>query len=260
MRLRVLSLLVAALSILTSSTPARAQATCTFTLGFRALRDQIPAVVGACLENEHFNVANGNAEQRTSGGLLVWRKADNWTAFTDGGTTWLNGPFGLQSRPNQGPFFAWELIAATVPAAAPVAVVPQSVPVRTTPPPPPTTPARADTYDGVTAKILEVQRGWKSTNQFIKADSGNEFLTISLQLNNGTSETRSFNGLRFKIVMSDNSRWSSVPDWRDPGFGYGDMLAFGSVRGWITFEIPRSGSVAYLLWEPRSGVLLPLGL
>lgn len=29
---------------------------------------------------------NGNAEQRTSGGLLVWRKVDDFTAFTDGGT------------------------------------------------------------------------------------------------------------------------------------------------------------------------------
>ena len=41
------------------------------------------------------------------GGLLVWRKADNFTAFTDGGTTWVNGPNGLQSRPN-GERFSWE--------------------------------------------------------------------------------------------------------------------------------------------------------
>ena len=84
------------------------QAGCTFTLGFKALRDQIPQVVGTCLENERFNQANGNTEQRTSGGLLVWRKADNWTAFTNGATTWLAGPCGLQTRPNAGPYYAWE--------------------------------------------------------------------------------------------------------------------------------------------------------
>src|SRR5438552_1004853 len=71
-----------------------AQTACTFTLGFKALRDQIPDVVGNCLDNEHFNLANGNSEQRTGGGLLVWRKADNWTAFTDGSMTWINGPEG----------------------------------------------------------------------------------------------------------------------------------------------------------------------
>src|SRR5438093_2633740 len=104
----------------------QAQAACTFTLGFKALRDQIPDVVGNCLENEHFNLANGNSEQRTSGGLLVWRKADNWTAFTDGSTTWINGPEGLASRPNAGLLFPWEAAAPAValpavPAASPAA-------------------------------------------------------------------------------------------------------------------------------------------
>jgi hypothetical protein len=86
-------------------TGAGAQAACTFQLGFKAIADQIGREVGQCLENEHFNPANGNAEQRTTahhgqGGLLVWRKADNWTAFTDGYWTWVNGPNGLQRRLN----------------------------------------------------------------------------------------------------------------------------------------------------------------
>jgi photosystem II stability/assembly factor-like uncharacterized protein len=89
--------------------PAAAQETpCWFTLGFAVLRDMIGAgTVGECLENEWFNPANGNAEQRTSGGLLVWRKADNWTAFTDGYWTWINGPYGLAQRLNM-ERFDWE--------------------------------------------------------------------------------------------------------------------------------------------------------
>src|SRR6266542_1417260 len=64
---------------------AHADSECDFVLGFAALRALLgPAVVGDCLENERFNPANQNAEQQTTGGLLVWRKADNWTAFTDG--------------------------------------------------------------------------------------------------------------------------------------------------------------------------------
>jgi hypothetical protein len=103
----LLALLLTLVSLVPVQTqPAFAQA-CSFSLGFKALRDQIPAIVGDCLENESFNPANGNAEQRTTGGLLVWRKADNWTAFTNGSITWLNGPFGLQSRPN-GSRFEWE--------------------------------------------------------------------------------------------------------------------------------------------------------
>src|SRR5205809_7602125 len=88
------------LIILTFVPSAALAADCELKLGFRALAEQVPEAVGACLENEHFNPANGNSEQRTTahhgkGGLLVWRKADNWTAFTDGYWTWVNGPFGV---------------------------------------------------------------------------------------------------------------------------------------------------------------------
>ena len=81
---------------------------CRFVLGFAALRERVGAEkVGRCLEDERFNEDNGNAEQRTSGGLLVWRKVDNWTAYTDGASTWINGPEGLVTRPNS-ERFAWE--------------------------------------------------------------------------------------------------------------------------------------------------------
>jgi hypothetical protein len=80
---------------------------CSFRLGFKALRDRIPEVVGRCLEDERFD-PGGGAEQRTSGGLLVWRQEGNVTAFADGGLTWVLGPRGQQRRPSAGPAFAWE--------------------------------------------------------------------------------------------------------------------------------------------------------
>jgi hypothetical protein len=84
---------------------------CGFRLGFRALHDAIPELVGDCLEDEQHNPENGDGLQRTTRGLLVWRKADNWTAFTDGATTWINGPEGLASRPNADRF-PWEATVA----------------------------------------------------------------------------------------------------------------------------------------------------
>src|SRR6184192_1734166 len=103
-----LSLAVASLVLPESSPPVRAQVPCTFTLGFKTLHDMIPDTVGACREDEWHNAVNGDGLQQTTGGLLVWRKCDNWTAFTNGSITWLNGPCGLQTRPNEGPFYAWE--------------------------------------------------------------------------------------------------------------------------------------------------------
>lgn len=87
-------------------TSARADS-CQFVLGFSALHALIPQTVGQCLENEHHNPDNGDGLQATVGGLLVWRKADNWTAFTDGYRTWINGPYGLEQRLNS-QRFDWE--------------------------------------------------------------------------------------------------------------------------------------------------------
>lgn len=78
-----------------------------FKLGFKLLADQIPQVVGEPLENEHWG-DNGDSLQQTSKGLMVWRKADNWTAFTNGSRTWVNGPHGIQERGN-GERFSWEM-------------------------------------------------------------------------------------------------------------------------------------------------------
>jgi hypothetical protein len=125
--------------------PARAQAGCQFVLGFARLRDLVgPAVVGDCLEDERFNPASGNAEQRTTGGLLVWRQADNWTAFTDGYRTWLAGPDtlatgGLWVRLNT-ERFDWE---GDSEAGAPPAAPPAPTPIPNPHPPAPDPQAQA---------------------------------------------------------------------------------------------------------------------
>jgi hypothetical protein len=81
--------------------PLRAQAAdCRFVLGFQTIHDLIPAIVGDCLGDEQHDPLTGDGSQATTGGLLVWRKAENYTAFTDGNRTWINGPYGLQSRLN----------------------------------------------------------------------------------------------------------------------------------------------------------------
>lgn len=79
---------------------------CQFILGFQTLQSMDPADVGTCADNQQF-AANGDALQHTSNGLLVWRKADNWTAFTNGYWTWINGPGGLAKRLNT-QRFSWE--------------------------------------------------------------------------------------------------------------------------------------------------------
>lgn len=118
-RLALGTALVLAMVVVVGST-ASAQSAPEFRLSFKALADQIPGVVGMPLENEHWT-ASGDLVQRTSRGLLVWRMSDRWTAFTDGGTTWILGPYGLQSRSNSHRY-PWELLPAEPSPSGPPAV------------------------------------------------------------------------------------------------------------------------------------------
>jgi hypothetical protein len=103
--------------VLAGLAPAGAAA-CDFAGGFKTLREALPRVVGDCTTTER-HVANGDGVQETTGGLLVWRKADNLAAFTDGYRTWVNGPFGIRQRLNT-ERFDWEPAAAPVVPIAPI--------------------------------------------------------------------------------------------------------------------------------------------
>jgi hypothetical protein len=159
---RVLTVLVLAAVLLPAAAvgpreeETEAQA-CTFTLGFGVLRNMIIAqygdIVGQCLENEWHNPTNGDGLQQTTGGLMVWRKCDNWTAFTNGSTTWLNGPGGLAVRPNAGPLLPFE--AASCPGQP---VAPPPAPPAPPPPPPPgptSTPIPGNAKPTISIRVSE---------------------------------------------------------------------------------------------------------
>ena len=111
---RTLALLLISMAAVLAFGVGRADATdCEFVLGFAALRASAPQTVGDCLENEMHNPADGITRQQTTGGILLWRKADNHTSFTDGHRTWVAGPHGLQQRA-VGDRFAWESDAGVV--------------------------------------------------------------------------------------------------------------------------------------------------
>ena len=96
---------------------AQSASSCQFVLGFAILHDSLPSIVGNCVDDEGHNPANGDGLQHTATGLLVWRKADNFTAFTDGFHSWVNGPGGVEERLNQ-QRFSWEANPDKLPIVA----------------------------------------------------------------------------------------------------------------------------------------------
>jgi phosphohistidine phosphatase SixA len=75
---------------------------CQFALGFGQMRDLVgPSTVGDCLENERQIAGNGNVEQRTSNGLLVFRAIDQRLLFVGANQTWINRDGTIVARPNE---------------------------------------------------------------------------------------------------------------------------------------------------------------
>ncbi len=83
--------------------------------------DLEPRVIGRCAAAPTTS-PNGDVTQTTTNGLVVIRRSDGRTAFTDGYRTWVDGSDGVQRRLN-GERFDWE-------AAKPGAVVTPIAPVR----------------------------------------------------------------------------------------------------------------------------------
>ncbi len=119
MRRLVLPFILLLSLVLPATALAQQAAPCQFILGFKTLHDLDAADIGDCIENQGFK-PNGDAQQHTTKGLMAWRKADNWTAFTNGYKTWLNGPNGLVSRLNT-ETFPWEAAAPLALSVPPVA-------------------------------------------------------------------------------------------------------------------------------------------
>lgn len=97
--------------------PGDDPAGCQYILGFARFAARIPQIVGQCLDNEQHDPTSGDALQHTTAGLLVWRKADNVIAFTDGTRTWVAGIPGIEQRPNDERFI-WEANPDHLPLAA----------------------------------------------------------------------------------------------------------------------------------------------
>ncbi len=116
MRRIMLSLATLCVALFLLAGQGLAQGEPEFRMGFKALAEKIPHLVGEPLENEHYQ-ANGDSLQRTTTGLMVWRKADNVAAFTNGYRSWVTGPSGIQERGND-ERFDWE---AAEPTASPTA-------------------------------------------------------------------------------------------------------------------------------------------
>jgi hypothetical protein len=231
---RLLSVLAAALAFLVlqvSDQPTvSASSNCQFVLGFKAIRDAMPDVVGNCLVNEHHNPANGDGLQETSGkggssGLMVWRKADNWTAYTDGYRTWINGPNGLQQRLNT-ERFPWE----------------------------------KDPVPPAFSLVVNSVKRQDSINSFQKVSPGQTYLILDVTIENTRAEKVYYNPLHFRAKGPDIYERTANLVVGDNSLKSGYLKAGEQVRGDVFFLIPQGMTGFAIRFDPVLFGLAPIDI
>ena len=264
---RVYSLPLAILLFLFFAGHASASSHCEFRLGFKTLRDLIGHhIVGECLENEHYNHI-GDSNQHTTGGLMAWRKADNWTAFTDGYRTWVNGPYGLVQRLNT-ERFEWEADYAEIvqgvkptPTPTPAASTSASTPTLATGGlgdslSNPASNEHAVISDGilvfVPGFVPDATRFVLAVNIFNdEPESGNRYYMITVGVLNLGGDTAEVSNLDFKFIGHKRT----VYDFSDDcGVIHNELdvelYPSGHDVGHLCFEVPKNERDFVLIYEP----------
>jgi len=115
------------------------------------------------------------------------------------------------------------------------------------------------TSEVLTVTVLRIERGWRPANPFSQPQAGTEFLTIEVRIDNPTGDQQFYCGSQFKVAADDGTRYQRTIN-RTPDLACGQVLSGGSVRGWLTFEVPLRKPIVQLLWEIRFDRTLVIGL
>ena len=93
------------------------------------------------------------------------------------------------------------------------------------------------TYKGVEYSIVNVEKT-QGSNQFMKPDSGYEYVKVTIRIENKSNEKISYNGLDWAMVNTDGQEdtWGTVNPDDDKELNSGDLDVGGKVEGVIVFE------------------------
>lgn len=85
-------------ALILPAAPVAADPSCSYSGGFKAMHDQIPGVIGDCLDNEYYvpmiDESGPGMAQHTANGELRWQAAGNQLTFRNGSELWSYGQNG----------------------------------------------------------------------------------------------------------------------------------------------------------------------
>lgn len=83
------------------------------------------------------------------------------------------------------------------------------------------------------------------------AQTGKEFIIVSLRLENVDTKTHPYNSFDFRIQTAGGQVLDRAFETVEPHLGSGDLVAGGKVEGTVVFEVPREEGHQYILYKPN---------
>lgn len=107
-------------------------------------------------------------------------------------------------------------------------------------------------YDGKEITVVSVDRHFDTGNQFVKPESGKEFVRINVKIENKSEDKISYNTYDWELQDSDGDIQSVSGSHYiiDNGLGNGDLAAGGKKSGYLLFEVPKDDTGLVLHYKP----------
>lgn len=114
------------------------------------------------------------------------------------------------------------------------------------------TVGQAIDFDSKKVTVTSVERNWQSGNQYITADSGNEYVKVQVSIENNSKAQISYNTFDWKMQDSQGviKDIDSTTYTVDGGLNSGELAPNGKVSGFMVFQIPTNDSGLIISYSP----------
>ena len=117
-------------------------------------------------------------------------------------------------------------------------------------------------FDGKEVTVKSLERNWTSSNQFIKANEGKEFVKANVSIVNKSNSELSFNTFDWKIEDANGAiEGPSFTASDSDSLGSGNLAVNGKKEGSVIFEVPIGSSIKIhyqpLFWSNKKIVIVP---
>lgn len=119
-------------------------------------------------------------------------------------------------------------------------------------------------FDNKEVTVTGVERNWNSNNQFIKPDSGKEFVKVQVTIKNNSGSNISYNTFDWKLKDStgDIQTVDGAAFTIEGALNSGELAEGGTKSGFLVFQVPNGDTGLALQYEPGfwSGKKLEINL